>query len=188
PLVSGFSGPRFVVIAGERRRDLLIRAMQAGVRHFLVKGQVARELLPTLQRITAVPAARLNAHGSVVTVLGAGGGCGATTFAINLAHELGRSAGEPSLVIDLDTRYGAVASCLGVECQFGIADVLHDGERIDSNLLRSTAHTHGPHLHVLVSPVSVSFDSPKPVQTEHLARALVRCREAYANTIIDAPR
>ena len=187
-IISRFPDTRFIVMAREQRSDLLLRAMQSGVRHFLRKDEISGELDKIVSRLMPGPAHRNGSMGSIVTVLSAGGGCGATTIALNLAQELAMQAKDSTLLIDLDLHYGGVAGCLGLMSQYGVADVLADGERIDSHLVRSTAIPSGEHLHVLVSPATVDFDEPKRVQFEHLSRALQKGREAYRYTVVDAPR
>ncbi len=187
-IVPQFPTTRFIVLAKEQRGDLLLKAMESGVRMFLSKSDVSTQLLPVLQRLLAVNPTRAGSRGQVVTMLSAGGGCGATTAAINLANELGLTVKEACLLIDLDLEYGSSATCLGVETKFGIADVVEDGSRIDANLIRSTAHAHSEHLQILVSPAAIDFEQPKSIQLEHLTTLITRCREIYPWTIIDAPR
>ena len=67
------------------------------------------------------------ARGSAVTILSAGGGCGATTLAVNLAAELGAidPSSDPPLVVDLDYHYGAVSTYLAVQGDYGVLDLLN---------------------------------------------------------------
>ncbi len=188
PIAAQFPESRFVVLAQEQRSDLLLKAMECGVRQFLLKSEVGTQLLPALQRIVSASAARTSSRGNIVTLLSACGGCGSTTTAINLANELAIQIKEPALLVDLDLNYGSCATCLGIDTKFGIADVLEDGTRIDANLIRSTAHAYGDHLKVLVSPAAIDFEDPKTVQLEHLSTMLSRCRETFPWTVIDAPR
>ena len=190
PIISRHPGTRFIAVASSQG-DLLMPAMQAGVRHFLLKDRITADLISVLQRLIPANAGTRNGHhtsGAVVTVQSAGGGCGATTLAINLANELHLLSNQPTLLIDMDVSYGAAAGYLGISAQYGIADVLRDGDRIDTHLVRSTAVVHSDDLHVLVSPATVDMENPSPLQFEHLGRALQKARETYAFTVIDAPR
>jgi len=190
PIISRHPGTRFIAVASSQG-DLLMPAMQAGVRHFLLKDRITADLMSVLQRLIPANAGTRNGHhtsGAVVTVQSAGGGCGATTLAINLANELHLLSNQPTLLIDMDVSYGAAAGYLGISAQYGIADVLRDGDRIDTHLVRSTAVVHSDDLHVLVSPATVDMENPSPLQFEHLGRVLQKARETYAFTVIDAPR
>jgi pilus assembly protein CpaE len=121
-------------------------------------------------------------------VLSCGGGCGATTLAVNLAAELRLAATESTLLVDMDCWYGGAAGYLGVTASYGLAEVLADGDRLDSHLIQTTAVACGEYFHMLVSPATVNIDNPAPLQHEHLARALQACRKTYQYTVIDAPR
>ena len=181
-------GTRFIAISTHDRSDLMVQAMQAGVRHFMTKDKIKTDLLPVVQRLAPATGSRNGWHGSVVTVLSAGGGCGATTCSINLANELHLLTTKPTLLVDMDCSYGAAAGYLGVTARYGIADILASSDRIDAQLIRSTAVPHNEHLHVLASPATVDLDAPMSLAYEHLNRLLQKARESYAFTVVDAPR
>jgi pilus assembly protein CpaE len=181
-------GTRFIALSSQDRSDLMVQAMQAGVRHFLTKDKVKTDLLSVVQRLAPATGSRNGWHGSVITVLSAGGGSGATTFSINLANELHLLTTKPTLLVDMDCSYGAAAGYLGITAKYGIADLLASSDRIDAQLIRSTAVPHNEHLHVLASPATVDLDAPLSLAYEHLNRLLQKARETYAFTVNDAPR
>jgi pilus assembly protein CpaE len=188
PILDNFPLARTIVIASEQRHDWMLRAMQAGARHFLVKSAISKELLDVLQRLMPVsPAGERALRQGVVTILSAGGGCGATTLAVNLAGELHRVSDHRSLLVDLDYRYGGVAGYLGVKAPFGVANVLADHSCIDADLVRSTAARYSERLHVLVSPATVYLLRPEELQYEQMSRVLRSARQAYQYTVVDAP-
>jgi pilus assembly protein CpaE len=189
PIISRFAGTRFVVLSRDMRSDLVIEAMQAGARHFVLKESIAAELTSVLDRLVALNGtSKHNGRGIAITVLSASGGAGATTIAVNLAGELQLLSSEPALVVDLDQAYGAVAAYLGLRGQYGIADVLAAGSRIDRELIATTTVVHAQDIHVLLSPASTHFASPAPLALEHLEPAVKACKDAYSYTVLDAPR
>jgi pilus assembly protein CpaE len=131
-------------------------------------------------------------------VLSAGGGCGATTVAVNLAAELQLLGAdrkqapdapvEPALVVDLDPYYGAVAAYLGAEGEYGLFDVLGRGGMIDSQLIQSTALSHSESMHVLISAPRDRLGEPVAIDPQRLGVAVDACKAAYRWTVIDAPR
>jgi pilus assembly protein CpaE len=141
-----------------------------------------------LRRLVTGSATRNGRLGTIITVLSGGGGCGATTLAINLADELEALTTQPPLIIDLDQHHGSVSGYLGLKAEYGIADVLSDDSRIDGQLVRSTAVRFDERLHVLASPATVNGEAPAPISFDNLGRLLRACRETYAFTIVDAPR
>jgi pilus assembly protein CpaE len=182
------AGTRFIVLASQQREDLMLQAMQAGARHFLLKSNIANDLVGVLQRLIPNTGTRNGTQGSIIAVLSCGGGCGATTLSVNLAAELHLAASESTLLVDMDSAYGGAAGYVGITASYGLADVLADGDRIDSHLIQTTAVAYGDYFHMLVSPATVNIDAPATPPLEHLARMLQACRKTYSYTVVDAPR
>ena len=188
PIVARFAETRFVVLSSTLRNELVLEAMQIGARHFLVKRSIGVELFSVLQRL--VPSRFMGApgRGVVTTLLSAGGGCGTTTLALNLANEIGLKTSEAALLVDMDCSYGSAAQHLGLKAEYGIADVsAYDGQ-IDGHLIRSSAVAYSDALHALLSPAAISFSQPQPLRYEFLGDVLKACKHSYPYTVIDAPR
>jgi pilus assembly protein CpaE len=178
-----------VVVCSHFTKKLALQAMQAGVRHYLEKDTIASELTQELQQLIHGSAKKQAGFGSaVISVFSAGGGCGATTVAINLANELRLSTSKPVLVIDLDSFYGTISTYLGIKSEYGIADVLARKGLIDMHLIQSSAYSYMDNYHVLPSPASIQSQQARTLQFENLPRVLEACREVYRYTVIDAPR
>jgi pilus assembly protein CpaE len=178
-----------VVICSHFTKELAVQAMQAGVRHFLEKETIAAELNQELHQLIHGSAEKESGLGSqVISIFSAGGGCGATTVAVNLTNELRLLSSKPVLVIDLDNYYGTVSAYLGIKSQFGIADVLTRKGLIDQHLIQSSAFSYMENFHVLPSPAGIESPRVKSFQLENLPRALEACRKVYRYTVIDAPR
>lgn len=187
PLIARFPSTRFVLLCGRMEHDLLIEAMQVGFRHVQVKSAIEAELPGLLQRLLLGGSSR-GSMGKIVTVLSAAGGCGATTVAINLAGELSSGDSNNALLVDLDCWYGSVATFLGLKGSYGVADVLARGTNVDAQLVTTSATPFTDRMQVLLSPASVDFTAPEPLQWEHLPIMLEACRQAYSYCIVDAPR
>jgi len=189
PVIARYPHIRFIALSNELGSHIMLEAMGVGVRHMLSKTALAEQLMSVLGRVHVNGhAGKQAAQGSVVTILSAGGGSGATTIAVNLANELHLLDSEASLVVDLDSAYGGVAGYLGLRGRYGIADVLSAGARVDSNLISTTAMAHSPALHVLLSPATTSFSHPPSLQVEHLERAIEAFKSTYKHTVVDASR
>ncbi len=90
-LARKFPETRFIAISKELQGQHVLAAMKAGAKHFLVKNSISPELVEVLGEL--MPNEESDGSppkGAVITVLSAGGGCGATTIAINLADRLQR--------------------------------------------------------------------------------------------------
>jgi pilus assembly protein CpaE len=190
PLVRRHAKIRFVVLANSLSNDLLLEAMQVGVRHVLLKESIPSDLNGVLSRI-CLPAEH-SESGSVVTVLSAGGGCGATTVAVNLAKELNslapKETSEPSLVMDLDSNYGSVAAYYSLDGEYGVFDLLSRSDPLDAQLIRTTSVALSEKIHVLMSTSLARLGDPTVLESERIGEAVEACRSAYRWTVIDAPR
>ena len=187
-LVADCPDTKFVVLSSSLKTDLILEAMQTGARQFLCKDAINGELVPTLHRLIEQGSPRQGAgSGSAITVLSAGGGSGATTIAVNLANDLHLAGATNVLLVDMDLSYGAIATYLGLQGNYGLADVLSHGNAPDAQLVRSCAMTFTQGLHVLLSPASVSTHTTRMLEYGNLANAIRACREAYGFTVIDAP-
>ena len=188
-LLTVYPGIYIVVVCSHFTKKLALQAMQAGVRHYLEKDTIASELTQELQQLIHGSAKKEAGFGStVISILSAGGGCGATTVAINLANELQLLSSKPVLVIDLDGYYGTVSTYLGIKSEYGIADVLARTGLIDKHLIQSSAFGYMDDYHVLPSPAGIQSPKARSLQFDNLPRALEACREVYRYTVIDAPR
>ena len=188
PAIGRFSNTRFVLLSQDVRSDWLLAAMHAGARDFIVKSDILSNLSQVLRRVLPDGETDVESAGTVITVLSAGGGCGATTLAINLANDLNVHTSEPVLLVDLDVSHSAIAAYLGVQGQYGLADVLSHNGRVDPQLIRSTGVSYSDGLHVLLSPASSAANRTAPLEYQRLGDVLKSCRRAFRFTVVDAPR
>ncbi len=189
-ICNAYSETFILVVCSKLTKNLVLQAMQVGARHFIEKKNLGPELSEALQALMPDgEKGTVARHSMVVTVFSAGGGCGATTVAVNLSSELQILTSEQILTIDLDACYGNVSTYLGIKSQYGIADVLAPRKNvIDEHLIESSAYTYAEGFHVLTSPASVESPGTKLLQYENLPRTLDACRQSYGYTVIDAPR
>jgi len=188
PVVARFPEPCFVLVSEHRDENILLEAMAIGARHFMLKESMEDNLARVFRRLLARALADGTPSGQVITVLSSGGGCGATTLAVNMANELCLAEAAPVLLVDMDTAYGAVADYLNLTADFGIADVLAQAKGADMNLISSTATPYAGGFDVLLSPISVNPAAPMKLSYEGVGDVLGPCRQAYPYILFDAPR
>jgi len=186
PVIRKFIETKFIALSGIMRNDLLLEAMQVGVRQFLLKDAIAADLANILHRLCPDSAGTM--HGGAVTVLSAGGGTGATTIAVNLAAELQPTEPGPTLVVDLDPSYGAVGTYLSLDGEYGAFDLFRRNDNIDAQLIQSTALAASANMHALLSTARRRLGEVVPFDAPKIGRAVEACRRAYRWTVIDAPR
>jgi pilus assembly protein CpaE len=188
PISERFSNTRFIVLSKSLDSELMLAAMQAGARHFMLERNLGSELGGVLDRLVTDVAAAPSGSSFVAAVLSVSGGCGATTVAVNLANELHLLASKPALLVDLDCNYGGAGTYLGLTGEYGIADVLDRNGELDPQLIRSTAREYSHGLRMLINPMTVNPGAPTTLDYGRLQRAIGVCRQSYEFIVIDAPR
>src|SRR5206468_7486785 len=111
-------------------------AMRAGVNEVVIEPITQEDLENAISRVFGQR--QSVTLGRVFAVVGAKGGVGATTVAVNVATVLGATS-KPSrtLLIDLHQSGGDAAVFLGAEPRFSIQDALENTSRLDAVFLKS---------------------------------------------------
>jgi len=142
-------GTGIVIVCSSLEPGLMLEAMRAGVSECVPEPLTQEELQAAVARLSETPEAP--PVGQVFAVVGAKGGVGATTVAVNVATELARLAPDETLLIDLHVPAGDAAIYLGVEPRFTVMDALENTHRLDEAFFRGlVTHCEGG-LHLLAS-------------------------------------
>ncbi len=173
-----------VIVAAALDPALMLEAMRAGVTEWLPEPLTATELVAAIQRVTAVHAPK-TADGKVFAFVGAKGGVGTTTVAVNVATALARVAPRRALLVDLHLAHGDAALFAGIEPRFTTADVLENSHRLDEAYLRGVVATTGSGLHVLASSDRGVTPAPGPEPVRELIAFAAR---HYQYVLLDVPR
>jgi pilus assembly protein CpaE len=183
-------------IAAAAEPDLILQSMRAGANEFFpwnnAEGtQAARAMEESFtgavrRTATRREAASASAKPPCVThaFLGAKGGAGTTTVAVNCGVELARLTKRPTIVVDLKSCLGEVALFLGVRPRFTVLDAIENLHRLDKDFLKELVAKHKSGLDILAG--SEQFDRPNAQDAgalEELLRVLTR---AYDYVVIDA--
>jgi pilus assembly protein CpaE len=124
-----------VIIASRLDPSLLLDAMRSGVNEFVCEPLDAADLEAAITRLIAQrPVAAV--IGQVFAFVGAKGGVGTTTVAVNVASALGQLQRDSALFIDLHVANGDAAVFLGAEPRFSIVDALENTHRLDEVFFR----------------------------------------------------
>ena len=186
-------GVAIFALAGTAEPDLILQAMRAGANEFFpwTAAGVARSTEESFQGAIRKTAARRDAvtagaRQPCVThvFLGAKGGSGTTTVAVNCAVEIARLSKRPTAILDLKPCLGEVALFLGVRPRFTVLDAIENLHRLDREFLRELMSRHKSGLDILAG--SEQFDRPNAqdaVAVEELLRVLGKL---YDYIVIDA--
>ena len=192
-LRAAHSGVAIFAISASAEPDLILQAMRAGANEFFpwTESGVSRSTEESFQGAIRKTAARrdtatANARQPCVThvFLGAKGGAGTTTVAVNCAVELARVTKKATAIVDLKPCLGEVALFLGVRPRFTVLDAIENLHRLDREFLRELMARHKSGLDILAG--SEQFDRPNAqdaVGVEELLRVLGKL---YDYIVIDA--
>jgi len=130
---------------------LLMQAMRSGMQEFLSHPIEATLLRELLQRHVQQRGSETEPEVAekAIAVLGAKGGVGTTTVAVNLAVQLAAIADKRSVLLDLGRPLGLVSLLLDLQPRFSIRAALENLERLDSYLLAGLLTRHKSGLEVL---------------------------------------
>lgn len=118
-----------LLVASHFDPALMLEAMRAGVNEFVTYPVSVPELQTAIKRLIGSLAPTV--RGDMFAFIGAKGGVGTTTVAVNVATALAKATKESTLLIDLNVACGDAAVFLGSEPRFSIADALENVERLD---------------------------------------------------------
>jgi pilus assembly protein CpaE len=162
--------------------ELMLEAMRAGVTECVPEPLTRGALEAAIGRVMVQRAAPV--EGRVFAIIGAKGGVGATTVAVNLAEAIARAAGD-TLLCDMHVGTGDAAVFLHVDPRFSIVDALENMQRLDQNFFRGlVAHTRSG-LDLLAAAVRVVSGSLDPQKMRTVIDFAVR---SYRAVVLDVPR
>lgn len=173
------------VISASTDPQHILTAMRAGVREFITK-PIDRELLASAIGKVAVAATTSQEVGTLVSVMGTIGGAGASMLAANLAVELASFAtAKPVAVVDLDFRYGQLATMLDLQADYTIADLCDTPEQLDIPMVQRAMVKHATGIHLLARPNH--FAQADQITAAHCASVLSSLQQMYEYVVVDGP-
>jgi len=166
--------------------DVVLRAMKAGVKEYLLKPLNLEELESVVARIVTTQP-NTKAPGKLISIMGSAGGVGGTTIATNLSVELAELAGpdQKVAVVDLDFRFGHVATLLDVHGQYTVADLCSTPEELDPEMVSKALIKHDSGVYVLRRPHT--FAQAELITAAHCANVFTSLQSMCAYVVVDGP-
>jgi pilus assembly protein CpaE len=178
-----------VIAIGDRNDVGLYRDLvQAGVSEYIVKPVTVQLLAKALSSTPTVAEGSPISWklGKMVAVVGARGGVGATTLAMNLAWYLANRQNRRVLLLDLDLQNGDCALALNLRPTPGLREALVNPVRIDSVFIERTVAILGDRLFVLSAEEPLRADAEFTAEAVETLVAVLRRQFHYI--IADVPR
>ncbi|WP_244816344.1 AAA family ATPase [Caballeronia sp. Lep1P3] len=174
-----------VVAIGERNDVGLFRSLlKIGVRDYLVKPLTVDLLKRTVSvaegKVSPVTLARA---GKTIAFVGARGGVGVTTLALNLARHLAEDTHRRVAYVDLNMTGGAANSMLGIESNNGLTDVLQNVHRLDPQYVERTLVANGSRMFVLSA--DAGYGAKKQFEPGALHRVVELLCDSFHYVILD---
>jgi pilus assembly protein CpaE len=165
--------------------DYFRRIMRAGVRDYLIKPVDAEVLGEVFVRLET-PGEGANPQGRVVGMIGARGGVGVTTLAINTAWMMAEKLSRRTALVDMDIYSGNIALALDIEPTRGLREAFDDPERVDEVFLQNAMAKVGRSLHILAT--EEAFDDTVRMTDDKVLMLADTMRANFAMSVLDLPR
>ncbi|HEX2114629.1 MAG TPA: AAA family ATPase, partial [Alphaproteobacteria bacterium] len=180
-------GTRLIVIGATNDVALFRDLLGVGASDYLVKPLDVQHLHAALSDGSATKAGQAPAKiGRVAAVVGARGGVGATTVAVNTAYILSHERKQRTALVDLDLHFGTTALALDIEPGRGLRDALEKPGRIDSLFLERAMAKIGDRLFVLGCEEPLR-ERPS-IDPGALETVLGELRQNFSWIVLDMPR
>ena len=176
-------GLSVVVIVSTLDARFILEAMRAGIKECLPEPITPQAVDEAVRRL--VVGEQRERAGQVVAFVGAKGGVGTTTLAVNTAAALAKTAGSSPLLIDLHVARGDAALLMGAEPRFSVLDAFENLHKVDESFLSGLTEKTQCGAHVLASSARPVNVVTSPTATRTLLELAAR---RYRVTVLDVPR
>jgi pilus assembly protein CpaE len=172
-----------VLVASHLDPTFILEAMRSGASECLVEPLTQVEVQAAVNRVSdqMTPAAT----GQIFAFLGAKGGVGTTTAAVNVATELARVARGATLMIDLHLTYGDAAVFLGTDARFSVIDAIENSYRLDEAIFRGLVVRTKSGLDLLASSDRAMT---APIDVTKVGQVIDVASRHYRYLVLDVPR
>lgn len=178
-----------LVLSKSTEGSLILQAMRNGAREFFNAPLRLDDFMASLDRLQLTGGSRKGGKTSgskVVTIVGASGGVGCTSLAINLACVEARNKDNSVAAIDLDMGLGDADVWLDIIPDYTIQDVADNITRLDYSLLKRSLTQHASGAFLLPRPIQM--DDHPPISPDQLQRVISLLKATFTHLIIDVSK
>ncbi len=178
-------GSQVMVLGTVNDVNYFRRIMRTGARDYLLKPVDADALGEIFVRLEQ-PGDGITPKGRVVGMIGARGGVGVTTLAINTAFIMAEKLSRRTALVDMDIYAGNIALALDIDPTRGLREALDDPERVDETFLQNAMAKFGKGLHVLAT--EEAFDDTVRLTDDKVLMLADTIRNNFDMAVMDLPR
>jgi len=164
--------------------SLLLEAMRSGVQDFLGKPVQTDSLKDLLVRVSQdLNTKEFRSQDKLIVVMGAKGGVGATTVAVNLGVQLATFARKRTVLLDFARPLGNVHLLLDLHPKFGVRDAVEGLDRLDSHFLAGLLTKHKTKLEVMAG--TTQPEEWEKIDVRQLDRVVNVAQNAFDVVLLD---
>lgn len=179
-------GAGIFAVAHAAEPDLILQAMRAGANEFFAWPPTDEVFHTAILRTAARREASQGTRPTSTTLVfvGAKGGAGTTTLAVNCGVEIARLSKRATVIVDLKAGLGEVGLFLGIRPRFSVIDAIDNLHRLDREFLRELVTKHKSGLDILAG--SEQFERPGAADSGLIEELLRVLASQYEYVVIDA--
>lgn len=180
-------GITVVAVGNQNDVNLYRQMMEAGVADYLLKPVNAQALSDALFTVASEPEPTFETPSCRLTVvIGARGGVGASTIAVNTAWLIAHEIKQSVALVDLDLQFGSVALALDLEPGRGLREAVENPGRIDSLFLERAMVKESDNLSVLSA--EEPLDQGFRFHEQAVETLFGEMTGKFKNIVVDMPR
>jgi pilus assembly protein CpaE len=172
-----------VIVAASLDAVMMRDAINAGTRGVVNEPLTPQDLEAALARVSA-PAASARQPGKILAFIGAKGGVGTTTLAVNVGAAVAQMTKAGTLFIDLNARYADATAYLGAEPRFTVSDALENAHKLDMPFMQGLVVRTSADMDLLAGPAR---PLPGSATVPRLRALLEFAKREYPYTVLDLP-
>ncbi len=179
---------QILVVSSSQEGSLILQAMRNGAKEFLSEPLNLDDFMAALDRIQSIGSGRDGKSKStkVMTLIGASGGVGCTSLAVNLGCALAADEENSVAIMDLDLALGDADVWLDIIPDYTIQDVAENINRLDYSMLKRSLTQHASGAFLLPRPVHM--EEKAPMSPDELQRVIALLRATFTHLIIDTTK
>ena len=170
--------------------EILLNALRCGAKEFFHQPIDQKEVINAFTKILEQQPSSVESDsnsqipGKIITVMGAKGGLGTTTVALNLAISLNALAPEKKVaLIDMNRMFGDIPLFLDLKSDFSWEELANNVNRLDSVFLEKALLRHSTG--IFVAPPPVKLESAIGMQPDIIRKLLHSMRSSFDYIVID---
>jgi len=175
---------KIIVVGPAVEAKALLMFLQEGIYEYIDESEFETALTKAVNRLR-----KEQPHGfhraTVTSVISAGGGCGASTMAVNLALAIQRES-QQIILMDLNLESGDLCSHLNIRSAHSVSDLCRSIARLDESMLQKSLGRHTSGLHLMAAPIGI--EEIQHVTPRTLRRLLHVLETRFDNVLIDLGR